>query len=221
MKFKEYDNEVTSQDLLRKTLGILGIALPFLCLIGGYLFAGSGIKNSISAYYHSNMQDILVGILISYGLFLLTYRGYDIRDNLLSSITGIFAILIALFPCTECIRFPEGNYGVFQVSASVSDTMHVISAISFFFLLAYISICLFTMTSEEKTRTNEKDKRNLIYRICGYSIIGIIIITIIVMLFDKPFLKNSTFVFFAETLMLFAFGISWLIKGDTFFRDKN
>lgn len=217
-KFKEYDQDFNSQNILRKVLGILGIALPFLCIIGGYFFADSAIKNSISAYYHSNMQDIFVGILICYGLFLLTYRGYDIRDNLLSSVTGIFAILIALFPCTDCIKDPTGLYGVFQVSPEVSDIFHVISAVSFFSLLAYISICLFTMSNKEQL-SKQKKKRNLVYKICGYTIIGVIAISLIVMIIDKPFLKESTFVFFAETIMLLAFGTSWLVKGDTLFRD--
>ena len=36
---------------------------------------------SISSYYHSVMRDIFVGSLCAVGTFLISYRGYDKRDN--------------------------------------------------------------------------------------------------------------------------------------------
>jgi hypothetical protein len=43
----------------------------------------------------------------------------------------------------------------------------------------------------------------------------------ILMAFFAEELENSSVVFWLETLMLEAFGVSWLIKGETLFRDRN
>lgn len=36
---------------LRKTIGILGIALPFVLFLGAYLIFQTGIQSSLSSYY--------------------------------------------------------------------------------------------------------------------------------------------------------------------------
>ena len=76
---------------LRTAIGILGIALPFVVSIGAWIFFQTGLKGSLSAYYHSGMRDVFVGTMFAYGFFLLSYRGYKPKDNIAGTLACVFA----------------------------------------------------------------------------------------------------------------------------------
>ncbi len=93
---------------LRKAIGIIGILLPFVLVFGKILLErGLGIESSISAYYYTVMGDVFVGSLCAVGVFLLSYRGYERKDNIAGDIACIFAIGVALFPTK-----PEINWTI-------------------------------------------------------------------------------------------------------------
>ena len=48
---------------LRRWVGTIGIALPFVLIFGKLIFEGGGLLPSISAYYYSVMRDVFVGSL--------------------------------------------------------------------------------------------------------------------------------------------------------------
>ena len=74
---------VISYLTLRKAVGILGIALPFLLAFGGMLLDRKyGVHSSISGYYYTGMRNVLVGTLCAIGTFMMSYRGYERRDDL-------------------------------------------------------------------------------------------------------------------------------------------
>jgi hypothetical protein len=204
---------------LRKLIGILGILLPFACLFGGSLFQNRPVMDSISAYYHSNMRDILTGLLVGVSLFLLSYRGYERRDMIVAIVSGIAGLGIAIFPCASRIQ-PSSAVGVFQLTPPLAGYLHYGSSALFFILLGINSFFLFTL-GDKKKWTKRKSKRNIIYRVCGLvifaSLLTLLILTII--LGDKLIATVLTFIF--ETVMLLAFGISWLVKGETLFADKQ
>ena len=68
---------------------------------------------------------------------------------------------------------------------------------------------------------SRKEKRNLVYRICGWTMIGCI--AILALYFFIPQFYNAvgnfpmTFTF--EAIAVEAFAISWLTKGETFWPD--
>jgi hypothetical protein len=68
---------VISYLTLRKVIGLLGLALPFLAMVGARLLFHTGLQVSLSAYYHTGMRDVLVGILFAIGFFLGGYKGYE------------------------------------------------------------------------------------------------------------------------------------------------
>ena len=61
--------EIIDVMLLRKAIGVLGVALPFLLWFGG-LAARVALQPSISRYYHTQMHDTFVGVLCAIGLGL-------------------------------------------------------------------------------------------------------------------------------------------------------
>jgi cell division protein FtsW (lipid II flippase) len=205
-------NLIHSYLALRKSVGLIGILLPFTLMIGLFLFFHADrILNSISRYYYSGMRDVLVGALCGIALFLFFYRGYDNWkkinwDKWITSICGFLAIGIAFFPGTE--TGPIDWIG----------TVHFICAISFFILLACYSIFVFTRKASNPTK--QKLIRNRIYVVCGVVMIASLIAIAIYYKFFQTENSKSSFVFWGESIALIAFGISWLTKGGGISPDK-
>jgi hypothetical protein len=211
------NTQIISYLTLRKLIGILGILLSIICILGGYLFSGNVIQPSISSYYHTNMRDFFVGILACVSLFLITYRGYQVIDNLVSTICGISAAGIALFPCLNELS-PELPIGLFQLDPKTSNIIHLSCAGLFFFLLAINSMFLFTLNKSKKKSQN-KIKRNRIFYGCGITILLSLLCLAVLFIFNPGNYNKYKPILIIESIMLFAFGISWLVKGGTLYRD--
>lgn len=201
---------------LRKRIGFLGMLLPWIVLFLSLIF-GYGFPQSISAtYYIPNCITPFMIILGAAGILLVCYKGYDLQDRIICTLAGIFGLGICLFPCA----LPDDsimNVGTFGIPSNISGVIHNICAIIFFGLLAYNSIFLFTKTSGELT--DEKKKRNIIYKICGYGMIGSFILLIPFTLLDI-----RVGVWIVEAIALTFFGISWLTKSESYavlFKDKS
>ncbi|MEJ2664743.1 MAG: DUF998 domain-containing protein, partial [Spirochaetia bacterium] len=76
---------IISYIALRRLIGILGMLLPFICILGGLLFAALYVEPSISDYYYTNMRDFFVGLLFGVSLFLITYKGYELIDDIVTN----------------------------------------------------------------------------------------------------------------------------------------
>jgi hypothetical protein len=180
------------------------------------------LPHSISATYHvaSCVTPFMI-ILGSAGVLLICYDGYDRQDKIICTIAGIFGLLICLFPCMNLpndIMLPATTLiGTFQVPAVVCGWIHNISAVIFFGLLAYNSYFLFTKSSG--IMTEEKKKRNIIFKVCG---IGMI--TSFLLLIPLLLLNVHAAIWIIEAIALVFFGISWLTKAQCYtwlFKDKN
>ena len=94
---KHSKTNIDSYRNLRRALGILGISLPVILILGGYIFASYPIQFSVSHYYHTNMRDVLVGLLGAVSLFLMTYTGYGVIDNLITWAIGLAGAGVVVF----------------------------------------------------------------------------------------------------------------------------
>ncbi len=207
-KHSEHLDKIYSYLSLRKAVGWLGILLPLVLSLGAIMIFGeNSIRHNISVYYYSRMRDVFVGTLCAIALFLFFYKGYDKWDNRAANLAGLFALGIALFPTV-----PEGKY-------NISATIHFISAAGFFTILALMSLYFFTRTKPAPTR--QKLIRNKIYIICGLIMAASAGAVPLFLLFLRQKWPDSTFVFWAESVALVAFGISWLTKGGTLYPDKK
>jgi GNAT superfamily N-acetyltransferase len=205
---QECSGQTHSYLALRKAVGWIGILLPFVLMLGSSLvFREKAVLKTISLYYHSGMRDVFVGAICSIALFLFFYKGYNRWDNWAGNIAGFFAVGIALFP--TALEEPQDWVG----------KVHFICAALFFTLLSGISMFLFTRTKPDPTR--QKVARNKIYVICGLVMISSLIAILIYFALFNFEKSSSCFVFWAETIALFAFGVSWLTKGGTLYPDKE
>lgn len=69
---------------MRRTVGVLGVALPILLVSIHWILlgVGTGIEDSISDYYGTVVRDLLVGILFTIGWFLFSYVSHKNRFDL-------------------------------------------------------------------------------------------------------------------------------------------
>lgn len=195
---------------IRNLAGFLGMILPWISLIGAIIVSNTtGVPAefwptlSISATYY--ICPALTGILTAASVVLMCYDGYSLRDNIVTTISGVFGIMIVLFPCA-CTVSGE-MVGFFQLPVAISNTIHCASACAFFILLSINSLFLFTLGEKEPTK--QKKIRNIIYRVCGVGMICALILMVLpVSFFAKTFV--------VEAIALTFFGISWLVKGQVF-----
>jgi hypothetical protein len=202
---------VISYLLLRKLIGALGVALPLVVAIGAWAVSGLGIQASISDYYHTAMRDMFVGILFAIAIFMLSYRGYERIDDRAGDLACISAIGVAVFPVAP----PYAT-----TAQAVMGNLHFASATVFFLTLAYFSLVLFTKSDPSRPPTPRKLQRNLIYRVCGWTILACLAAIALLGLFSNEPIERVAPVFWLETAAIFAFGTSWLVKGETFLPDR-
>lgn len=189
---------------LRCMIGWLGMLLPWLvCLVT------LSWPQSISiTYYSLYAVGVFMIILGSAGILLINYRGYEKKDDIINTITGIFGILICLFPMSYKV---DGTYiqtGILHLPSNISNIFHCCSAVGFFGLLAYNSMFLFTKTSGDMTK--KKKIRNIIYRVCAVGMLA----SFLIMLIPTSVLYNATWI--TEMFALTFFGISWLTKANCY-----
>lgn len=198
---------------LRRAIGVLGLLLPFLLALGGWLFFGQTLQPSLSAYYYTPMRDVFVGVLFAIGFFLFSYRGYEPEDDLAGNLACLFALGVALFPTA-----PLGQ------AYNWVGIVHLISASLFFFTLAYFSLVLFTKTNPHTPPTPRKLQRNQIYRVCGWLIIAAVVLiagyTLLLPAETMDWLDQTWRpTFWLEALAILAFGFSWFVKGEAILAD--
>lgn len=207
---------VISYVILRKAVGYLGIALPFVLAFGAMLLDKPGIQSSISSYYHTGMRDVFVGALWAIGTFMMSYRGYERKDDLAGDLTCVFAIGVALFPTTSDSD-PTSR-------GRLIGHVHLLFSALFFLTLAYFSLCLFTKTDKTKTPTRRKLQRNVVYKACGYTMLVALLLIVILAFVQngaKTEVKKLDPVFWLESIAVIAFGISWLTKGEAILKDET
>jgi hypothetical protein len=191
---------------VRNLVGLMGMILPWVSLIGAILVARTkGFPDdfwsllSISETYY--VTPPLVGILTTAAVVLMCYKGYSAKDHIISALAGIFGLMIILFPC-NCPAASD-IVGFFQLPVKISHIIHCASAVAFFLLLSFMSLCQFTQGKD----TPNKRTKNIIFRICGIGMLcSLALMVIPVNFFAKTFI--------VEAIALTFFGVSWLVKGE-------
>ncbi|MCU1648935.1 MAG: hypothetical protein JWQ60_84 [Pseudonocardia sp.] len=203
------DVYVLSYAGLRKAVGYFGLLLPIVVFVVGIALPPHEFLGSISAYYYVPFAgNIFVGALWTIGVFLWFYN-YRQPDNILTSAAGTFAIGVATFP-TAKQGMPRSLFS--------TATIHLVCAALFFSILAILSLFYFTRgTTAGRPR---KKSRNRVYVACGLVIVVALIVAGLGPLVLGSDLYNQRHVlFYCETAASWAFGISWLVKGQALFPD--
>jgi len=229
-KQKESDNELVISFLtLRNLIGISGMLLPIvLTLFTPRDEQDKVMEHSISEYYYTKNGDLFVVLLSVIGVFLLTYKGYDrFWERVLTLVAGFCGIGIAFFPTATSMG---NSLSIHKVRQEVPEFFglvqwHFIFATLFFISLALTSLIYFRKTnvndlkSIDEGKKKQKAKRNIVYKICGWTMLISIALMIPYFIIDPPSLRNMPVIFALETVAVEAFGISWITKGQTLWPD--
>lgn len=215
---------VLSYYAMRRTVGVIALALPFALAGGSMLMALAGprhalphplLERSISDYYYTPMRNLLEGSLWAIAAFLVCSRGYEPIDEVMGYVAGAFTLGVAVFPPVNP-RLPL--YTPLQVEIGF---VHSGFAALMFLSLAYFCLFLFRRSSPQARLTRQKRHRNRIYAICGVTMLvcltGMVSITARALAHS---LRPSPWLFWLESVALAAFGVAWLTKGEGLLKDK-
>lgn len=203
-----YREDDRSSPLHRQLIGYIGLVFPVILIfmvICRDKMAYWEKLDSVSAYYYSGAVAVFVGMLVSLALFLFTYRGFRNRynrvDRLVSAVAAAAALGVAVFPT----RAPE-DVTPLTWWTPLSGKLHLGSAIVLFLMFAVFALFLFPIRAEGREARPGKRRRNRVYYSCGLLILAGIAWAVINKNLDRS-------IFWPESLALFAFAVSWLVKG--------
>jgi len=191
---------------LRKIIGLLGLTLPLILAIA----SGFELQNSISDYYYTKQTTIFTGILTSFGIFLIAYRGYErenekLSDNAITNIAGILALLTVLIPCSNeelWANMPNGHHN------TTINLIHTICAGGFLSLMGWMAYFRFTKGNIENPL---KKKRNILYKFCAVGVwISVSFMALLIINGEYRFKYD---IFIGECFALFFYGTAWMVKG--------
>jgi hypothetical protein len=188
---------------LRFGIATVGIVLPLVLGVGGALYAGLPLKNSMSAYYHAtgidgrSMRDWFVGLLFVVGVFLYLYKGYSRAENYLLNVAGAFCIGIAVFP----MAWPES-------AGSSWISLHGFCAITFFLCIAAVAIFCAGDTLPLLKDVDVRDRLKHSYRLIGI----LMVLSMLAAYLLSTVLHYATRTFYVEACGIFSFAAYWWLK---------
>lgn len=172
-------------------IGLIATMLPLLLMWRGGYFA----HNSISSYYTNDIgssRDIMVGMLCAVGVFLFLFHGLSKTENWLLNFAGIAVIAVAFVPMT------------------VSELLHRGFAILFFLLIGLVAI----RYSKGRVELIKDEQSRRLFK-TAYTVAGsamILLPMIIVALQFAPWGKFEHYMFWIESIAIWAFSAYWFVK---------
>jgi hypothetical protein len=216
---------------IRLIIGFIGVLLPILLPVGILIFKDNyspAFQSSISHYYYTKMHILFTGLLCVLGTFLISYRGKYVGENILSTIAGVCAISVSVFPTpiTDYIH-TLGNTGSFFSIPTLHKNIgiiHFASATFMFICFVFLGYVYFTK-EDSGTTTHFKKRRNYIYILCSVGITISLLLAALFIKFPATIPSNTWllhhYIYFFESTSLFFFGFAWLVKGTFMWPQKG
>jgi hypothetical protein len=144
---------IDTYHLMRVGMGLLALAFPLLLWLPGLWWLNIPAQTSLSAYYHTDLRDVFVGVLVAIGFMLLLYKGFSRAEDWALNLAGVLAMGIAFFPmwpdwplfcrklCQDrsCLAVSDLYDRSYQ--PLINSELHGYLAALFFLAIAYV--CLF------------------------------------------------------------------------------
>jgi hypothetical protein len=224
---------------LRRTVGAVGLLLPFALRLGVSPFSHQ-VPYSISSYYYSPMRNVLVASLCVLGIFLIAYKGYDDLDSWITNVAGAAAIGVAFFPTSNPSFSPAWVGRLHPYFAAVAMVSLALMALQFTQTgpadggagadepeeswrqdVRGMGLALiFRYEDPGHTRTGEKKIRDRVYSSCAWLILIGVVLAFVQNFWPASAKDVTQWLFWFESLAIVAFGFSWLVKGETILKDQ-
>lgn len=199
------NDKIKSYQEMMRTIGVLGITLPILVISFNWIaeivnnipqHERIGVLTSISKYYYSFSRNIFVGVLSILAVILYTYTGDRKAHDRWASVAGASSIGIAIFPCDH----------------ELLKNLHFISAFLLFGTFSIFCLKFFRETDQHDIAVPSANRKFYMY--CGLAIIAGLVTCLIAFIATRKEVEESPVIFFAEAIMLLAFGLSWIRKAE-------
>lgn len=200
-------------------LGFISAFIGILCLlIATVVYKLPGLTSISESATTGNK----LGMLLPFALgcmftYCFGYQGYCKSERIIVKIMGCCFMLVAFQICGSSY-VSETKVGIFGLSKTVSNIVHLSAAVSGFGLMWVWIQFYFTKSDKTKTeRTKQKTIRNYVYISCGVAMLcGILMIAI------SSFINmGNHIVFIVEEFLLIPAGFAIMVKGGLFLKDKN
>lgn len=219
-----------SYRVIRLTVGVLGILLPLILILGDAFARPDDLHllGSLSAYYHSPMQDVFVGALSVVGFMLATYMAGEPRtwDFRASVVAGIALLGVVYFPtgrglppgepaCTLSPVPPHCSFVAHAFGERPTEIVHGICAGIFVLGMAAMSY-LFARAEITRGPGGEPTLRSKrLYRThatCALLIVAAGVWAVVGTWLHAD-LGELTPLYVGEVVAVWTFGVSWLLAG--------
>jgi hypothetical protein len=224
-----------SYRVTRLVVGFLGLALPLVFILGEAFFLRGSVhvQGSLSAYYHTSMQDVFVGGFCAIGFLLATYMAGEFRtwDFWASLIAGLAVLGAVFFPTSRpglptgapaCGSVPEPA-GCSAVQQALGEhqtaVIHGACAIVFILFLAVMSFLFATseVLPKQGRLTVRGGPRPRVFRnpvlFWIHSSCALVILAAGAWAFVGVGIWELTPPYIGEVAAVWAFGVSWLVAG--------
>jgi hypothetical protein len=207
---------------MRSTVGVLGILVPLVLIIGEVVLSGWSrmtLRGSISAYYHSPMQDFFVASLCVIAFLLMTYMGGhpQTRDFWCSLAAGLFLLGVVFFPtwlshsngepfCGGPGVPPRPGCSPIEQAWGEASVAHIHQMFAILFILSLALMSLLFARDEDVVQGNPKMRRvqrgfAIAILVSGaWAVIG-------------PTMGPIDKLWLGEVGAIWSFALSWLLKG--------
>lgn len=198
--------------LIRLVVGGVGVLLPVaLWLVDALVLQGSiTLRGSLSAYYHSGARDLFVGALCVVGCLLLTYLAAQRRtwDYWLSTVAGIAVLGVAFLP-TQRPPFSTTPPTPLQQRWGEHPVAAAHFACAAVFILSLAALCFVFAARDRRWGGGHP----ALHRACGVVILVAVAWAVAGFVVDLD-LGWLTALYAGEVASVWAFGLSWLVKGS-------
>jgi len=238
-----YEPGQAIQKRLASLVGLVAFGLPPVLLVGAAL-GGGCFRDSISHFYYAQfLGPVFVGMLVFIGGFMIAYTGEHWLEDAGSFVAGLGACFVAIFPtsgsgCEGQARFltrvfvdysagdppvliPGDGAGFFQPFQRVEHLHSWAAGVLFLYLGLYCLVVLKRVIPARHmargTLIASKRRRNILYTICGGTILACVaLLGAVGLLASEAFQARwnaANLTFAVETLALWSFGLAWVAKG--------
>ena len=145
----------------------------------------------------------------------------DVRDGGLAGVVLVPARRPLPQRCAGRVRggvalFPTNPTGANPtIGQAIIGYVHLACAALFILCMAYFSLALLTRRDPRRIATRQNRQRNVLYWVCATAIVACLVLVVAAnFVFNDHLKKELHPLLWLETVALWAFSVSWLVKGE-------